>query len=306
MLKKSLLISILVYAGIVFLSKIFINPSRGIKNRLNIIRNIDKPFLTQEDILELSFFERFVEPLIDSFIRSVAILLPIKKESQEKLGERLAQAGIRMNPRDYRAMNYIIIIGFGLLGILVGIRKKANTMQVITYTFLGVFGGYVYRRYSLESKITNRKKAIKSQLPEALDLLSVSVVAGLSFDQGLSYLVEKAGGPLIEEFNIVRQEINLGKPRKEALEAFAKRCDMDEIRTFTSAIIQGDELGISMSNILETQSSMIRNTHIQDIEERAAKVPVKMLIPMVIFIFPVIFIVLLGPAIPQILEALGN
>ena len=90
------------------------------------------------------------------------------------------------------------------------------------------------------------------------------------------------------------------------MEAFAERCDMDEIRTFTSAIIQGDELGISMSNILETQSNMIRKTHIQDVEERAAKVPVKMLLPMVIFIFPVIFIVLLGPAIPQILEALGN
>lgn len=304
MVKKALLISFITYILTIFLSKIFIDQSNGLKKRLSDIKNINKTFLSTDDILDLSFFERFLKPIIDGFIRSVAILLPIKKESQDKLGEKLAQAGIRMSPKDYRAMNYIIIIGFGFLGVFVGVSQKANRIQMITYIFLGTFAGYVYRRYSLESKITNRKKAIVNQLPEAMDLLNVSVVAGLSFDQSLSHLVEKAEGPLIDEFNIVRREISLGKPRKEALQGFNKRCDIDEIRAFTSAIIQGDELGISMENILENQSKMIRMTHTQDVEERAAKVPVKMLIPMVIFIFPVIFIILLGPAVPKIFETL--
>ncbi|HEY4543436.1 MAG TPA: type II secretion system F family protein, partial [Tissierellaceae bacterium] len=133
-----------------------------------------------------------------------------------------------------------------------------------------------------------------------------SVVAGLGFDQALGYVVERAKGPLIDEFNITQREITLGKSRKESLNDLANRCQVEELKTFTNAIIQADEMGISMQNVLNSQSKMIREAYKQEIEEHAAKIPVKILIPMVLFIFPVIFIVLIGPAVPQIMGALGN
>ena len=98
----------------------------------------------------------------------------------------------------------------------------------------------------------------------------------------------------------------LGKPRKEALNRLSERTEIEEVKSFTNAIIQADELGISLQNVLMSQSQMIRTSHRQDVEERAAKIPVKILIPMVLFIFPVIFIILLGPAVPTIIDALGG
>lgn len=306
MFRVPLLIGLSAYFAIILMSRIFVNNRKIFKKRLMDVRNINKPVLITNDILDLSFQERFLKPVIDKFIQSVATLLPIKMESQRKLSEKLSKAGIRMNPKDYRAMNIIIIIGFGLVGGYLGTLKRANIFEVIFYILAGVLAGYVYLRYSLETKITNRKKAIKAQLPEVMDILSVSVVAGLSFDQALGYVVEKATGPLIDEFHIAQREINLGKTRKDSLQSLGDRCEIDEVSAFTGAIIQAGELGISMQSVLNSQSRMIRVAHKQDIEERAAKIPVKILIPMVLFIFPVIFIVLLAPAVPTIIEALGG
>lgn len=303
---KPLLIGILTYLIIIIISRFSISNKNILKKRLIEVKNINKPVLITNDILDLSFQERFLKPIIDKFIQSVATLLPIKMESQRKLGEKLAKAGVRMNPKDYRAMNIIIIVGFGLIGLYLGTLQRGNIFEMTLYIMAGVFAGYVYLRYSLESKITNRKKSIKAQLPEVMDILSVSVVAGLSFDQALGYVVEKANGALIDEFHIAQREINLGKTRKESLQALSERCEIDEVTAFTGAIIQAGELGISMQSVLNSQSKMIRVAYKQDIEERAAKIPVKILIPMVLFIFPVIFIVLLAPAVPTIIQALGG
>lgn len=303
MLKRPLIIALITYIGIILFSRFFGSNNKSLKKKLLNIKNIDRPVLTSNEIMDLSFKERFLKPMIDKFIRAIATMLPIKKESQMKLGEKLSKAGIRMTPKDYRAMNLIIIVGFGLLGGYFGISNKGNILQIVLYIFIGMFFGYVYRRYSLEGKITNRMKLIKAQLPEVMDILSVSVVAGLSFDQALSYVVERAKGPLIDEFYIVQREMSLGKPRKDALNGLSERCEADEIKAFTGAVIQADQLGISMQNVLNSQSKMIRLAHKQGIEEKAAKIPVKILIPMVLFIFPVIFIVLLGPAVPGLLEA---
>lgn len=305
-MKKPLILGFLTYIIIILYSKLFGSNNKSLKKKLDNIQNIDKPVLSNHEIMDLSFQERFIKPMIDKFISSLATLLPIKEESQLKLGDKLSKAGIRMSPKDYRAMNIIIIGAFGLIGGFLGVNGRKNILEIIMYIGIGLFFGYVYRRYSLEGKITSRKKAIKSQLPEVMDILSVSVVAGLSFDQALGYVVEKAKGPLIDEFYIAQREMTLGKPRKEALNRLADRCEIDEVRSFTGAVTQADELGISMQNVLNSQSKMIRLAHKQDIEERAAKIPVKILIPMILFIFPVIFIVLMGPAIPDIIGALGN
>ncbi|WP_350343105.1 type II secretion system F family protein [Proteinivorax tanatarense] len=306
MIKIPLLVSIITYILVILLFNVLGEKHKVYKTRLKDIKNVNKPTLPNNDIMELSFEERFIKPLVDKMIQSAANLFPIKKKSQIKLGQKLSKAGINMSPKDYRAMNLIIIIGFGVVSGYIGSRTGANIIQLFLYLIIGIFFGYVYRRYSLETKISNRKKEIKSQLPQVIDILSVSIVAGLSFDQALEYVIERTKGPLIDEFHIVKREINLGKKRKDALKALGERCEIDEVKSFTSSVIQADELGTSMQNVLNSQSKMLRISHKQEVEEAAAKIPVKILIPMVVFIFPVIFIVLLGPAVPQIIEALGN
>ena len=142
-------------------------------------------------------------------------------------------------------------------------------------------------------------------MPEILDLLSVSVSAGLGFDQAMQYVVEKTDGELTAELAITQREIRLGRSRDEALRGLAERCKVDALRMFVSAITQADNLGIPISNILQVQAENARREHKQKVEEKAAKLPVKMLIPLVFFIFPVIFIILLGPAVPRVMQAMG-
>ena len=303
---RSIVMALTFYYIVVTYIELFTYDKSVLKHQLQRIKNINVSTATGKDLLDLPFHERFLKPVIDKMIKSVAMLLPIKESSQEELREQLSQAGITMTPKDYRAMNIMIILGMGVLGFMLSANKGYSFLERQLAFIVGLFGGYVYRRFSLETKITKRKEEIESQLPEVMDILSVSVVAGLSFYQALSHVVQRAKGPLIDEFRIAQREIGLGRPRGQALDNLAKRTDVNNVRSFISAINQADELGISLQSVLTTQSEMIRDSHRQAIEEKAAKIPVKILIPMVLFIFPVIFIVLLGPAVPQIMQTLGS
>jgi tight adherence protein C len=274
--------------------------------RLSGVSKIGQQMADDLDEMNVPFGKRFLKPMGDRLVKSIAAILPMNKKSQQKLTEQLIQAGIRMSARDYAAMNLLIVFVFTAIGGYWGIVLKKPAFQTVLFALGGFYAGYTLRRFSLTSKITKRKNILQAQLPEVLDLLSVSVSAGLGFDQALAYVVEKSKGPLIDEFYIAQQEISMGRPRKDALKEFAVRCNLEEIKMFVSAVIQADELGISMQNILSTQAAMIRIAHKQHVEEAAMKIPVKILIPIVLFIFPVIFIVLLGPAVPSILKALGG
>lgn len=303
---KSLIMAICFYIIVVTYIELFTYDKSILKKQLLNIKNINISQKTNKDLLDLPFHERFLKPIVDKMIKSVATLLPIKESSQEELREQLSQAGITMTPKDYRAMNIMIILGMGFIGFMLSANKGYTISERLLAFIVGLFGGYVYRRFSLETKITKRKEEIESQLPEVMDILSVSIVAGLSFYQALGHVVQRAKGPLIDEFKIAQREIGLGRPRAQALDNLAKRTNVNNVQSFISAINQADELGISLQSVLTTQSDMIRDSHRQAIEEKAAKIPVKILIPMVLFIFPVIFIVLLGPAVPQIMQTLGG
>ncbi|HEY4537870.1 MAG TPA: type II secretion system F family protein [Erysipelothrix sp.] len=303
---RSIIIAISLYFVIVLYFELFRYDNMLFKAQLQRVKNINKGGSQEKDLLDLPFHERFIKPVIDKMIKSIAMLLPIKESSQEELREQLSQAGITMTPKDYRAMNIMIMLGMGLAGFALSGGKGYTLGERLIAFIIGLFGGYVYRRFSLETRITNRKKEIEAQLPEVMDILSVSVVAGLSFYQALTHVTQRAKGPLIDEFRIAQREIGLGRPRAVALDNMAKRTDVNNVRSFISAINQADELGISLQSVLTTQSEMIRDSHRQSIEEKAAKIPVKILIPMVLFIFPVIFIVLLGPAVPTIMRSLGG
>lgn len=282
------------------------NRKNRLRERLSGIGRIGGRKTDVLDEMSLPFGERFLKPMADRLIRGIASVLPMNKGAQQKLTEQLIQAGIHRPARDYAAVNLLVIVSLTVLGGYLGLFLKKPPSQILLFALGGFYAGYTLRRFLLSRAVTRRKNVLQGQLPEVLDLLSVSVSAGLGFDQALAYVVEKGDGPLIDEFYIAQQEISMGKPRRDALKQFAGRCNLEEVRMFVSAVMQADELGISMQNVLSVQASMIRKAHKQHVEEAAMKIPVKILLPIVLFIFPVIFIVLLGPAIPSVLQALGG
>jgi len=156
--------------------------------------------------------------------------------------------------------------------------------------------GFYFPILSLNSRIRKRQESILKALPDALDLLVICVEAGLGFDMAMGRVYEKWDNELAIEFGRVLREIQLGKLRREALKDMANRMDVPDVNSFTAAIIQADQLGVSMAQILRVQADQMRTKRRQRAQEKAQQAPVKMMIPMVLLIFPSIWIVLLGPA----------
>lgn len=148
----------------------------------------------------------------------------------------------------------------------------------------------------------DRKNEILKTLPDVIDLLTVSVEAGLGFDGALSKVVEKSQGQTANEFNTVIQEMKMGKPKRDALKEMSNRVGLHDMSTFVGAVIQADQLGVSIGNVLRIQSEQMRQKRRQRAQEKAMKAPIKMLIPMVLFIFPTIFTVLIGPVIIRMVD----
>lgn len=158
----------------------------------------------------------------------------------------------------------------------------------------------------LKAKAKKRKELLRQQLPDIMDLLVVSVEAGLGFDSALIRLYEKDKSELMTELMQATRDVQRGMSKKEAYEGLAKRCDVKELTSFLTALVQADQLGISIKSVLKVQAENLRKDRKMRAEEKALKAPVTMLIPMVLFIFPVIFIILLGPAALNIMEMFGK
>ena len=160
---------------------------------------------------------------------------------------------------------------------------------------VGLMFGYTIPEFWLGGRVKKRQKAHPAQIPDALDLLTISVRAGLGFDGALGKVVEKLKGPLTDEFRRALAEIRVGKPRRDALRDIVPRTEVPALTNFIGAIIQAEQLGVSISKVLQVQSEQLRIERRQRAEEMAAKAPIKMLFPLVGCIFPSLFIVILGP-----------
>ena len=171
-----------------------------------------------------------------------------------------------------------------------------STRSFLIALMFGALGALAPGMY-LNTRVKSRQAAVSAELPDALDLLSVSVEAGLGFDGAIAKLADHMDGPLTEEFNLALGEMRIGEGRQEALKKMAERVDTPEISSFTRAIIQADQLGISLGRILRVQAADTRLKRQAAAEEKAMKAPIKMLFPLVLFIFPAMFIVILGPAL---------
>lgn len=250
-----------------------------------------------QDVEEkLSFTDRVVRPLIITFSKTVARLTP--KEQLEYIRRMLELAGQTTDPAQFFLQRIIFTIALGVGGILMGfVVMKTNGLL---WTAGGFVLGYYFPMLSLRSKISKRQNNIVKALPDALDLLVICVEAGLGFDAAMGKVYEKWDNELALAFGRVLREIQLGKPRREALKDMSNRMDVPDVNAFTAAIIQAEQLGVSMATILRVQSDQMRVKRRQRAQEKAQQAPVKMMIPMVLLIFPSLWIVLLGPAVIQL------
>jgi len=225
----------------------------------------------------------------------------------EQVHGRLAQAGFPggMNVSEWLGVRFVCLLGCIGIGVFV-LSLLGGSVHGLFILVACILLGWMGPDFWLSRQITFRQKVLLRQLPSALDLLSVSVEAGLGFDQALSRVAHKIRSPLADEFDRGIREIQLGSPRAQALQRMAERTGLDEVKTFVSAIVQADKLGIGMTQVLRVQSAEMRRKRKMDAQERAMKAPVKMLFPLVIFVFPALFLIILGPALLHIIHMFGQ
>jgi tight adherence protein C len=250
--------------------------------------------------LQAPFLERTLRPLASRLSASSSRLA--SNSFQATAEKRLALAG---NPGNLRVADWIgvkvigAVVGailFFFLFVIVGVMGLPIPLNFIMAA-MGLAFGWTIPEFWLGGRVRKRQHAILLQIPDALDLLTISVRAGLGFDAALGKVVEKLEGPLTEEFRRALAEVRVGKARREALRDIVPRTEVPPLTNFIGAIIQAEQLGVSISKVLQVQSEQLRIERRQRAEEQAAKAPIKMLFPLVGCIFPSLFIVILGPAI---------
>jgi tight adherence protein C len=250
--------------------------------------------------LQQPFIERTLRPLAARLSGSMTRVT--SSSFSETTGKRLALAG---NPGDMRVSDWLAIkavgaiIGAILFFVLFTIVNPLKMPFVIGLVLvpIGALFGYTIPEFWLGGRVKKRQKAILLMIPDALDLLTISVRAGLGFDAALGKVVEKLVGPLSDEFRRALAEVRVGRARRDSLRDIVARTEVVPLTNFIGAIIQAEQLGVSISKVLQVQSEQLRIERRQRAEEQAAKAPIKMLFPLVGCIFPSLFIVILGPAI---------
>jgi tight adherence protein C len=262
------------------------------------------PDSLEEIELSISFKDRVIVPMVQWLAEIVQRVTPQRQLEQSR--RKLELAGMTTEPSAFFLQRIVFLVVGGIAGALLGfvVRKEALTMA-LAYTGGGAALGYYFPVLSINGKISLRQDSITKALPDALDLLVICVEAGLGFDMAMGKVFEKWENDLALAFGRVLREIQLGRLRREALKDMAERMDVADINTFTAAIIQADQLGVSMASILRVQSDQMRTKRRQRAQEKAQQAPVKMMIPMVLLIFPSIWIVLMGPAVLKIMATSG-
>lgn len=256
-----------------------------------------------DEEMALPFTQRVLAPMFEAMARIVRSRTPSRV--QEALQLKLAQAGNPFTATKFLGMQFTGASLGGLLG-LIALAGVIAAQPVVAMMMIAVFTviGWRVPDFMLSRLIAARREKIDRALPDVLDLLSVSVEAGLGLDGAIQKVGEKFPEPTSGEFRELLKSIRLGTPRDEALRTLAERTGVPDMRTFTAAIIQAEQLGVSISRVLKAQSEALRLKRKQRIEEKAMALPIKMLFPLILFIFPTIFIVILGPVLIQIMETL--
>ena len=276
-------------------------PARARRSRIRAAATYGNVKVTQGPD-RVRFRERVVTPLVMSLARAMLRLNP--KQDLESLSKLLMSAGLRdVSPQTFLAIK----AAAGGLGLVIGFVAGATsspTKALVLAVMLGAIA-YIAPAAVVSERARRRQAVLASELPDALDLLAVSVEAGLGFDGAVSKLTQYMDGPLTQEFELVLGGMRIGESRADALKKLADRAGAPEVVAFVRAIVQADQLGTSLGRILRVQATDARLKRQAQAEERAMKAPVKMLFPTVAFIFPAMFIVVLGPAVLSLGKLFG-
>ncbi|MBI2914859.1 MAG: type II secretion system F family protein [Firmicutes bacterium] len=249
---------------------------------------------------KMSFSARVLRPSLQKAAVLAGRFTP--KGAKEQVRRKLVMAG---NPWGLQANEFIALKGLAFTvsaGTLFALGLGEGPGRAFLLGAVGGLFATILPELLLKHAVLERQRWVKKGLPDVLDLLTVSVEAGLGFDSALARVVEKARGPLAEEFERVLREIRVGRPRREALRGLSERTGVEDLAVFVAAIIQADQLGVSIGKVLRIQSAELRRKRRQRAEEAAMKAPIKMLFPLLLFVFPSLFVVLLGPALIQLLN----
>lgn len=269
----------------------------ALEERLEQFGTLDRPATLEEIEMSQPFSERILLPVLRGIARFTSRFTP--RQSVESVQHQLDLAGNPYNwgPMEYLGIRGVVLILFLAIAALLFFGGSLQGSRKFLVSGVSLVAGLFMPMLWLRSKISRRQRSIVRSLPDALDLLTICVEAGLGFDAAMSKVAEKWEDELSIAFMRVIQEIQLGKLRREALRDMADRMEVPDVSTFVAAIIQADQLGVSIARVLRIQSDQMRVRRRQRAEEQARAATLKILPPVVFFIFPAILVVLLGPAI---------
>jgi tight adherence protein C len=306
-----LMCSILVFACIMFGVIALTEPTHD-KSLLNsridtIARNMaddfnGMPSLTEHE-MNAGFMERIIRPALRKISSFASRMTPAS--ATDEIRALLIKAGNpgRIGVAEFIGIKVVSLFALFAIGLVLQRTVGGDLPTRLIIITLCLIVGFVMPDALVQQVITARHALVRKRLPDTIDLLIVSVEAGLGFDGAVAKVVEKVRGPIAEEFGRVLDEMRLGKQRSKAMKDMALRMDIPEITTFVAAIYQSEQLGVSIANVLRVQSESVRIARTQAIRIAAAKLPVMMLIPLVFFIFPAILVVLVGPGLVSIHNA---
>lgn len=268
--------------------------------RLDELAALGQPITLEQIELSQPFSQRVLVPIVRGLTGLAQRFTP--QRSLEEVQHKIELAGMshKLKPAQFFGYRIGAAILLGLLLILISRMTTFPLLQRLALIFGGFGLGFYLPTAWLGSKIKQRQNEVIKALPDALDLLTICVEAGLGFDAAMSKVAEKWNNELSRAFTKTVQEMQLGKLRREALRDMANSLDVSDVTSFAAAIIQADQLGVSMAKVMRIQSEQMRMKRRQRAEEKARQAPVKMMFPLVFFIFPTILIVLMGPAIIKI------
>ena len=300
----------LLFAGLAFLGVLLVFASMMMGQALDPVQArlqqiAVRPRTLEELELQRPLSERTLKPMIQGIAGLIGRFYP--QNTVKGISLKLKRAGMESTSTEF----FLGVKGFAAVVGAIAVSSIVNLITAdLTMTLFGLFGGiflgFMAPDFYLTNKAGSRANGVLNQLPDALDLLTISVEAGLGFDAAIVKVTEKMKGPLTDEFKRAAGEQRIGKSRQEALRGISERVEVKELQNFISAIIQADQLGVSMSKVLRIQSEQLRMERRQRAEEKAARAPILIMLPTVGCIFPSLFIVILAPAALSAMSSCGS
>jgi len=273
-----------------------------VRTRINSLDEAIPSWELRDEEVSGSLSSRLFGPMLEGFGKT--IIKYSSKTKRDNVEAMLRRAGKleKTSVGKWYTKKLVMVIVIPLILLVVLVITGTSVLQAIAQAGLFIVIINLMMSMGLKRSIGKRQKNITNNLPDALDLITVSVEAGLSFDGAVDRVIRQMPTALSEELAIALKEMRMGKTRREALRSLSDRCLVDDLTTLVGALIQADELGVGIGRVLRIQSKQIREKRRQRAREKAMKAPIKLLFPLIFFIFPTIFVILIGPAGIQIVD----